>query len=338
MTNTATSAVRRLICSLSLAAVSVVLGWTGTADAQRGGRDDADVPLKSSTTFRAAFRAVVEEPARSTVRVLCDNEEAALGAVVGADGWILTKASELRGKIVCRLPGGRERSARIVGVSEPYDLALLKVEVLDLAPVQWRDSKNEAVGNWLATPGTGDVPVAVGVLSVAARPITGPELTRRSNNGGFLGIRITAVKNGVKVAEVIPKSAASRAGFEADDIIVAVSDKPIADPDALFKALQKAAPGQVVTVRVKREDEELDLKPKLDKRPLDRSDFQNQMGGKLSERRTGFPHILQHDTVLRPPTAAAPSWTSTARSSASTSRGPAVPRATPFRRKSSSRC
>jgi S1-C subfamily serine protease len=33
---------------------------------------------------------------------------------------------------------------------------------------------------------------------------------------------------------------------------------------------------------------------------MDRGVIQNNMGSKLSDRRTGFPNILQHDTVLRP--------------------------------------
>ncbi len=294
--------VRLMIQALAILVLGVSLCGPAPAYAQRGrrDRDSSDVALNTSPEFLAAFRASVAGPSRSTVRFRCDNQDAALGAVVGADGWIVTKASELKGDIVCRLRDGRERSARLVGLSEPYDLAMLKIDVTDLPPVVWRDSTHEAVGNWLATPGVSDVPVAVGVLSVAARKISGMELSRRSSSGGFLGIRVAPVKNGVKVAEVIPKSAAAKAGFEADDIIVAVSDKPIADPDALFKALAKTRPKQVITVRVKRDEEELELKPKLDRRPMDRSDFQNQMGGKLSDRRTGFPEILQHDTVLRP--------------------------------------
>ena len=33
---------------------------------------------------------------------------------------------------------------------------------------------------------------------------------------------------------------------------------------------------------------------------LDRAEFQNHLGGELSERRAGFPTALQHDTVLKP--------------------------------------
>ncbi|HWG41658.1 MAG TPA: PDZ domain-containing protein [Gemmataceae bacterium] len=300
MTNTPTILFRRMRPYCSLLVLCVGLGWAPTVHAQRG-RGDPDVPVKTSPAFRAAFRDVVAPSLRSTVRVRCDDKAAALGAIVGADGWIVTKASELKGEIVCQLPDGRELPARIVGIQEPYDLAMLKVEAKNLTPVEWRDSTAEHVGNWLATPGMDDAPVAVGVLSVGTRKITGNELRRRSNNGGFLGVRLVAsVKKGVKIAEVLRGGAAAKAGFEADDIIIAVGKTPITDPDTLFKALQKTRAGQVVTVRVQRDDEELELKPKLGKRPPDRSDFQNRLGGELSDRRTGFPVVLQHDTVLRP--------------------------------------
>ena len=300
MTATPALCVRLMARCVPLLLLCVGLGWPAAAQAQRSGREP-EVALKTSPRFRAAFREVVAPARRSTVRVRCDDKEAALGAIVGAEGWILTKASELKGEIVCQLPDGRELPARIVGVEEPYDLAMLKVEAKGLTPVQWRDSTDDAVGNWLATPGMENDPVGVGVLSVGTRKITGNELRRRSSSGGFLGVRLApSVKNGVKIAEVIRGGAAAKAGFEADDIIIAVEKKPIADPEALFKALQKTHAGQVITVRVQRDDEELDLKPKLDKRPPDRSDFQNQLGGKLSDRRTGFPVVLQHDTVLRP--------------------------------------
>ena len=287
------------IRGLSLIAVCLVLCWATAAQAQRG-RREGEVATKTTPEFRAAFRDVVAIPARSTVRVRCDDKETALGAVIGADGWILTKASELKGEIVCQLHDGRELPARIVGVSEPYDLAMLKVKATDLKPVAWRDSTADAVGSWLATPGMERDPVAVGALSVAARKISGTELGRRSSSGGFLGVVIAPVKNGVKIARIIPKGAAAKAGFEDDDIIIAVEGKPVTDPDSLFKALQKTHPRQKITVRVKREEAELDLKPTLGERPLERSDFQNQLGSKLSDRRTGFPVILQHDSVLRP--------------------------------------
>ncbi|MHB1424487.1 MAG: S1C family serine protease [Gemmataceae bacterium] len=282
-----------------LVAVAAVLVSAPPAPAQRTTRDRG-VPTKTDQRFLAVFRDVVAGASRSTVRIWCDGAIAPLGAVVGADGWIVTKASELKGKIVCEVHDGREFPARIVGVSEPFDLAMLKIDVKELKPVDWHDSKNDAVGSWVATPGMNRDPVAVGVISVSARKIRGTELVRRVSSGGFLGIKIEAVKDGVKVAAVIPEGAAEKVGFEEGDIIVAFGRTRITDPDALLKALEKTRVGQKVTVRVKRGSEEVELNPKLGPRPEDRADFQNKLGSKLSDHRTGFPMVLQHDTILRP--------------------------------------
>lgn len=259
--------------------------------------------LPESRMFRSVFRDVVAEASRSTVRVLCDNEEKALGAVVGADGWILTKASQLRGKIVCHLSDGREFPARVVGRKDDFDLAMLKIEAKELMPVRWRESKADPVGNWVATPGVSDVPVAVGVMSVAARKITGPELARRSSSGGYLGITIAPTKNGVKVAGIAENSAAEKAGFEVDDLILKVAGEPIANEDALFRALELTNPSDDVVIRVLRDGKERELKAKLGRRPdnlIGREDRMNKLGSDLSSRRTGFPVIFQHDTVLAP--------------------------------------
>jgi serine protease Do len=298
MTGSVTSRFRWIVC-LVLVAASVVVGGSPPAYAQRGG---GNLSIKSSPRFLAVFREVVTVPSRSTVRVWHDDKPVAFGAVVGADGWILTKASELNGAITCELKDGREFPARLVGVSKPYDLAMLKLEVKGLTPVVWRDSKEDAVGSWVATTGITRVPVAVGVLSVAARKITGAELARRRSSGGFLGIVIARQtdKDGVEIDEVTPHGSAERAGFEKGDVIVALDKKPITDSESLFEALEKTRSGQKVTVRVRRGSQEVVLHPRLGERPPQEADFQNQLGSKLSDHRTGFPMVLQHDTVLRP--------------------------------------
>src|SRR5262245_53908460 len=84
-------------------------------------RAQASDLLRSSPKVLAAFRDVVAGPGQSTVRVQCDGKDAALGVVVGADGWVLTKASELKGRVVCKLKDGRELEARVAGVHEPND-------------------------------------------------------------------------------------------------------------------------------------------------------------------------------------------------------------------------
>lgn len=292
----------RWVIPFWLLSAAVVL-WAAPAAPAQQTRRAGNIPTKTSPRFLAAFRDVVAAPSRSTVRIYCENEPLAFGAIVAADGWILTKASELKDPITCELHDGREFPARIAGISEPYDLAMLKIDVKGLKPVEWRDSTEDAVGSWVATTGINQVPAAVGVVSVSARKITGMELARRSSSGGFLGIvidRAPVKKGGVKIAEILQEGAADEAGFKEGDVILAVGKRAVTDPESLFKALQKTKPGQRVTVRVKRGSEEVVLKPELGSRSLGREDFQNQLGSKLSDRRTGFPMVLQHDTILRP--------------------------------------
>ena len=285
-------------CALALVAGLAIGLFPGLGQAQ--GRRDADTRTNGARVL-AAFRDVVAQPSQSTVRIRCDGKEVALGTVVGADGWIVTKFSEIKGPIVCQFKEGRELPARITGVHEAYDLVLLKVEAKDLRPVQWADVKNTAVGNFVATPGPGTEPVAVGVVSVKARKVTARDMPPANGNSGYLGIQLEQAEKGAKIALILSDSAAARAGFKVNDTILAVAGQLVRDPETVIGAIQRYKVGEVVTLKVKRGEEEVEIKATLGKRPKnERSDVQNSMGSELSNRRGGFPSILQHDTVLKP--------------------------------------
>jgi serine protease Do len=251
------------------------------------------------------FREVVAKPSQRTVRVLVAEKDAALGAVVGADGWILTKYSELKGKITCKLPDGTECDAELVGFDEPFDLALLKIDAKDLTPVVWSDSKVSRVGHWVASPGTGKDPVAIGVMSVAARPVKGKYVPPTGKPLGYLGVTFEPFFAGVKVEEVFADKPAQKAGLKAGDQIVALNAETVESIDDFRAILSKSRPGDDIKLTIVREDAEKVLTAKLGQNPSDkggksRADLQNSMGSKLSSRRTGFPVVLQHDSVLKP--------------------------------------
>ena len=260
---------------------------------------------KSSPEVLSAFHAVVAKPSQSAVRVQCGDQNVALGTIVGPDGWILTKASQLKGPAVCVLRDGRRFDARVVGVQEPYDLALLKIDATGLTPVDWGKGKTAAVGAWVAAPGLAGAPVAIGVVSVAARPVTARDMPLSNNrSGGFLGVRLASevAEEGARIIRVDSDTPAAKAGLKVDDLILSVAGEAIQDVDSLQNIMQHHRPGEVVTVRVKRGSQMMELEAKLDRKPrfMGRGDLMNEMGGPLSERRNGFPMILQHDTVLRP--------------------------------------
>jgi serine protease Do len=250
-----------------------------------------------------AFKDVVIKASASTAEVRSNGKQVALGTIISPDGYILTKASELKGKLVCKLKDGKELDAKIVGILEKHDLAMLKIDAKGLPVANLTDSKSIPVGNWVASTGTGELPVAVGVVSVATREVP-PNLRGlplRAGSGGYLGVAVDPEEKekGAKITQVMPKSAAEKAGIKVNDIVVKVAGKPVESMEAFLSMLQNHKAGEVVKLLVKRGDKEMDVEATLGKRPAGRSDFQNSLGSELSDRRGGFSNILQHDTVLR---------------------------------------
>jgi len=72
----------------------------------------------------AQYRSIVERTRSSVVVVLNAGVPVSLGTIVGAEGWVVTKASELPAQPTCRLPDGKVVSARVAGVDPAFDLAL----------------------------------------------------------------------------------------------------------------------------------------------------------------------------------------------------------------------
>src|SRR5262245_30643933 len=119
--------------------------WLPAAASAQGIKRDL---LKDSPKALEVFRSVLATANEATVRVQCEGFNVALGTIVAADGWIVTKASQLRGNITCTLKDGRSFNARLVGVHEPYDLAMLKVDANGLPGIEWRHSREARAGKW----------------------------------------------------------------------------------------------------------------------------------------------------------------------------------------------
>ena len=252
--------------------------------------------LTSGSQMRRAFRSVVSTPRSWTVRVRVNGREASLGAIVESDGWILTKASQLEGKVTCELTTAERYEAEIIGVDGKLDLALLKIDARNLPTVQWQSVTDPKVGQWLVTPGLSMSPVSVGVLSVTRRDIKPAP--------GVLGVQIDDANGGALVKQVMRESGAEEAGLKPGDVILNVAGENIDSASSLSRFIRKFLPGDRVQVRLLRDEEEINAVVVLtDPQMLiyDRlREMQKKMGGALSRRKTGFSEVLQHDTVLRP--------------------------------------
>jgi serine protease Do len=227
------------------------------------------------------------------VRVQCDGKDVYLGTIVGADGWILTKAHDLTGKIVCKLGDGRAFQARVIGIHEAHDLALLRIDVTQLRALEFASSKDAKPGGWVASVGVGADPVAIGVVSVATRKV----------NEAYLGVQVDVAPQGLLITGVMQKSAALKAGLRPRDVLLRVNQDKIADADQMQQILGDHKPGDTIALTIRRGDMEQEIKLTLQSREQAgdfRSEFQNRLGSDLSNRRSGYSVILQHDSVLKP--------------------------------------
>jgi serine protease Do len=310
-----TNGVGRKWLAVAVTLLGVSLAGALPASAQRvPGRRTA--PEDKTTGFRenprllAVFKNVVAGPGKSVVRVRSDDKDVALGTVVAADGYVLTKNSELlpgaRPTVVLR--DGRKLDAKVTGVDLKHDLAMLKIDAKNLVPVQWGESRSAAVGDLLAAPGpdADAEPVAVGVLSVAARAVRPRDLPPSTPpaNSGYLGVMLEEAEGGARIVMVTPRSAAANAGLRERDVVTLIAGTPIIDAETMINTIQHHRPGEAVTIKVRRGEKEVEVEATLDKRPpetgFDRRDYQNKLGSALSNRRGGFPQVLQHDMAIRP--------------------------------------
>lgn len=249
---------------------------------------------RNGADVKATFRPVVAAANRCVVRIKCDDQEAALGTIVGPDGWILTKASELKGRIVCRLADGRELEARIVGSHQSLDLAMLKIDALKLPLIPWT-MQQPSVGQWVLSAGMDNDPLAMGVVSVPRRAI--PPIS------GVMGAMLTKEGDEARVAKILPKSPADQAGLKENDIITHVNGEPAQGSARIQDLIQRHRPGTVLKLLVRRGLQNMEIivtLGQISSAALQQQQKANSMGVGVSRRSDSFPAVIQHDTVLRP--------------------------------------
>lgn len=131
-----------------------------------------DSPWVASPQDRAGgFQRALNTSRKSCVEVALDGRTALLGTVVGENGWVLTKASELRGVITVVLPNGRSVAAKIADEDRHEDLALLKAEAVGLTPVVWADGTDVSAGTLVAAVAPGGKPALTGIVAHSTRVI-----------------------------------------------------------------------------------------------------------------------------------------------------------------------
>jgi serine protease Do len=247
----------------------------------------------------AQYRSIVEPTLASVVVVLNAGVAVGLGTIVGAEGWVVTKASELPGRPTCRLPDGKVVSARVAGVDAAFDLALLSVPATDLKPVRWADDFNPPVGTLLAAVGT-EQPLAAGVVSVPRRDLSAP--VRPTDT---LPLRVPAGRpeiNGnprpisgysLRAAFGLPRATgyhvwdvcglAASAGVRPYDILYSLNGRRIVVEADVLEAVNHRRAGDVVPVRLERAGKMMDMQLPLAPETLCDTNY----------RADGFPTVIE---------------------------------------------
>ena len=227
-------------------------------------------------------------------------DDLAYGIVMSADGVILSKASELgEGEgLTVRVGAKTFRSAAILAVDPVWDVALVKIDATGLTPVKLAtDSPDPERGTWVVANGATTklkrLP-QVGMISASAREI--------SPGGGVMGISLTEKSKRLVVEEVQEESGAAEAGIKEGDVLLAIGGQEVTDLEALSKLIEKRSVGEEVEVAIERKDEKLTLNVQLGEE-LTRNDA---MSGNFSERRNGFPRVIQHDIIANNSTVGGP--------------------------------
>lgn len=269
---------------------------------RRGGQ--ATQRGRQNATFRRAFQPLVEPFGDSIARIELDRNQVALGTIVSRDGLMVTKASQVSDEVQVRLADGRRGTAQVIARDEGLDLALLRSDLRDLLPIDFERIGRTEPGDFLITLGPERDIRFIGIAATGPREFnTGRGRNGSRNRGGFLGVQTAPVESGVGLAitQVVPGSAALRAGLRPGDRLTHIAGTPVESPEQLVSLLSSRNPGEAVEIRVVRDEGELAIVATLGApQSTAAAQFDRWGGGPFSERRFGFPAVIPHDTPLPP--------------------------------------
>ena len=256
---------------------------------------------KRSEKELSLFSTVVNPNKNSVVSIRDGGFLMCLGTVMSADGYVLTKASEIQGAIDPEVffPDGRRFKARELATDYAFDLMLLKIQATDLQPVSLEVNRPSFVGELaILQNGKGEALMPT-VISVKTHTTVGA-------NKAFLGIRMQTDGNGVKIERVLPGGAAQRNGMKEADVIMSLNGRAVDHPTTLAAAIGAFKPGDKISIRFMRDEKirtiDIILTSKFVNEdamlPLYRDEqFQGQFA---STHAGGFPKVIQIDADVYP--------------------------------------
>lgn len=265
------------------------------------------VPLCANETLETEYRTngslmhgLVTRAQQSlqefSVVIYDGRKEAGYGIVVSEDGCVVAKWSELKSikDLKVRIGDKVYEQVKLVKGDANWDVCLLKLDATGLKTVVFAENSRLEQGTWVIANGAtsrSERRPLIGIISAPAREIP-------AEGGAVLGVEIVEEKNTIVAGNVPEVSGAYQAGLRKKDQIVMLNDKPMKKREDLVDFMKDRKVGEKIEVTYKRDGKTnkvvVELQGRADTfgREMTRND---QMSGDVSQRRSGFPRVLQHD-------------------------------------------
>ena len=223
-----------------------------------------------------------------------------LGTLLNSE-YVATKLSELTPDetIDCRFHEGDPCVAEIAMTNVALDLALLKLQ----SP---RRAATSLVSQTVVSAAKFSLVFAA---SAKSEPVRVGLITRYRHNeprlNGKLGAILDAdeTSRAVRVKEVAPNSTASVAGLSKTCLIESMNGQPVKSLDNVGALLSEHQPGDWLLFQFRIAEKSSTTFARLQHDPaerFERTEFLDGRSGIVSERRSGFADVLQHDIELSP--------------------------------------
>ena len=254
--------------------------------------------------LRERFVNPSQAVAQSVVEILIDSKPVSIGTVVDADGWILTKASVLDGKVSCRLPDQSVVVAEKRAESQEHDLGLLKIDFGGLSVAEFSDMEPPTIAYVLSAVGPGQI-LKPGIVAIETRAIP-PEPrwkgdgTEDKPEGPMISRSDRGWQNKTNLSTVGTK-------LQIDDIIVSINGHTTQNVATLTQVLEKNlagyCTGDLVSVALRRKGASMNVLTTL---PPAAGVNYWMMDEHESPRRSSFAAVFDTDIELLQPEAGCP--------------------------------
>lgn len=229
-----------------------------------------------------------------------DTDPQILATLLDAD-HVVTKLSELTPNlpINCHFYEGDPCAAEIVASEVALDLAILKLKNPRSAVTSLASQPQVAAAEYSVVFAASDQNerIKVGLLTRC-----------RHNEVGLSGklgavLEIDKSSRAVRVNDVSPNSTASLAGLSKNCLINSINNNPVMTLDDVGQLLREQQPGDWLQFKFLNGETSLITFARLQHDPaerFERMEFLDGRSGIVSERRSGFDGVMQHDIELSP--------------------------------------